>query len=325
MARGMPRERACRRSFGAASNRSYSFHCKMDPDSDTWRFADGGSWGLRERSRVVGILNVTPDSFSDGGRFLDPDRAVARGIEMAEEGADAIDVGGESTRPGSSQVPLEEELRRVIPVIRALQEHLGEGSLVRAQRVRISVDTSKAAVAAAALDAGADIVNDVTGLRGDPAMAPLVSRTGAAVVLMHMRGEPRTMQEDPRYEDLMAEIERDLRASWALAREAGIRDDRIVLDPGIGFGKTADHNLEILDRLPLLAEIGRPILVGVSRKSFLGKVTGLPAGERLEASLAAGAVAVVRGAAILRVHDVAASVRMVRTIDAIVGAGRKVR
>lgn len=275
-------------------------------------FPDRGTWILGERTRILGILNVTPDSFSDGGKWFDPDRAVARGMEMAAEGADGIDVGGESTRPGSAQVSCDEELRRVLPVIRSLRNQLARES------VRISIDTSKALVAAAAIEAGADLVNDVSALSGDPAMGQVISGSGACAILMHMRGTPRTMQENPRYDDLMPELLCALRASWQLAREAGIGDDKIILDPGIGFGKTAEHNLEILDRLPLLVGLGRPVLVGVSRKSFLGKVTGLPVEERLEAGLAAGAVAIVKGAAILRVHDVLQSVRMARTVDAIV-------
>jgi len=291
----------------------------MASDRAIWRFAEGGAWDLSSRTHIMGILNVTPDSFSDGGRWLDPGRALARGLEMAEEGADGIDVGGESTRPGAAPVDADEEARRVLPVVRALRAQLPQG------RVRISIDTRKADVAAAALDAGADIVNDITGLRGDPKMAQLLGRRAPAAVLMHIRGTPATMQQAPFYADLMREIADELRASCRLAREAGLADDRIVLDPGIGFGKTVDHNLAILERLPLLADLGRPLLVGVSRKSFLGAVTGSPVDERLEGSLAAGAVAIVRGASILRVHDVRASVRMARTVDAILGAGRTER
>ena len=280
-----------------------------------WRFADGGAWDLAARTHILGILNVTPDSFSDGGLWLDTDTAVAHGLRLAEEGADGIDVGGESTRPGAPPVPEDVETGRVVPVIRALREMLPR------DRCRLTVDTNKAGVAEAALRAGADAVNDVTGLRGDPAMVHLLGRTGAAAILMHMRGTPRTMQDDPRYVDLMGEITEELRGSLGMARAAGVADDRIVLDPGVGFAKTAEHNFELLRRLPLLAGLGRPILVGVSRKSFLGRITGLPPEQRLEASLAAGAVAIVKGASILRVHDVAASVRMARTVDAILRAG----
>ena len=332
----------------------------MDGGGPVLRFSDGEVWEFAARTRVMGILNVTPDSFSDGGRFLEVEAAAAQGLEMVREGADLVDVGGESTQPGSSPVSEEEELRRVVPVIRALASarcisppagplrgepgdvsrdagKSGLGPRFRARgrsadsgppaagtppRFRISVDTSKAAVAAAAIEAGADIVNDVTALGGDPAMAPLVARARTPVVLMHMRGTPRTMQEDPRYDDLMASVAGELRDAAARAREAGVRDDRIVLDPGIGFGKTAHHSLEILARLRLLAALGRPVLIGASRKSFLGAAAGLAAGERLEGSLAAGAAAVLNGAAILRVHDVTATVRMVRVIDAIRRAGQ---
>jgi len=301
----------------------------MDASASRWVFADGGAWDAAAGTRILGILNVTPDSFSDGGRFADAQAAVSRGLEMADEGADAIDVGGESTRPGAGAVPEDEEMRRVVPVVRglrrALEELVSGSNPTPRSRVRISVDTSKARVAAAAIDAGADIVNDVTALRGDPGMAPLLARSGAGLVLMHMRGTPRTMQESPRYSDVAGEIAAELRGSLEDARRAGIDDDRIVLDPGIGFGKTADHNLEILARLPLLAPLGRPILIGVSRKSFLGALTGTPVDRRLEAGLAAGAAAVMNGAAILRVHDVAATVRMVRVLDAIAEAGRKRR
>src|SRR5438552_5038211 len=216
----------------------------MASDRAIWRFAEGGAWDLSSRTHIMGILNVTPDSFSDGGRWLDPGRALARGLEMAEEGADVIDVGGESTRPGAAPVDADEEARRVLPVVRALRAQLPQG------RVRISIDTRKADVAAAALDAGADIVNDITGLRGDPKMALLLGRRAPAAVLMHIRGTPATMQQAPFYADLMREIADELRASCRLAREAGLADDRIVLDPGIGFGKTVDHNLAILERLP---------------------------------------------------------------------------
>jgi dihydropteroate synthase len=301
----------------------------MDASASRWVFADGGAWDAAAGTRILGILNVTPDSFSDGGRFADAQAAVSRGLEMADEGADAIDVGGESTRPGAGAVPEDEEMRRVVPVVRglrrALEELVSGSNAAPRSRVRISVDTSKARVAAAAIDAGADIVNDVTALRGDPGMAPLLARSGAGLVLMHMRGTPRTMQESPRYSDVAGEIAAELRGSLEDARRAGIDDDRIVLDPGIGFGKTADHNLEILARLPLLAPLGRPILIGVSRKSFLGALTGTPVDRRLEAGLAAGAAAVMNGAMILRVHDVAATVRMVRVLDAIAAAGRKRR
>lgn len=282
----------------------------------TWSFADGVVWGFEERSRVMGIVNVTPDSFSDGGRYFDTEAAVAHGLRLAEEGADAIDVGGESTRPGSHPVSEEDQIHRVVPVIRALRQRLER------RDHRISVDTSSARVAAAAIDAGADIVNDITGLRGDPAMPRLVAESGAAVILMHMRGTPLSMQDHPHYADVIREVAAELGASRRSARDAGVKDDRIVLDPGIGFAKSADDNLEILARLPDLAVFGRPLLVGVSRKSFLGTVTGLPVDQRLEAGLGAGAVSIVKGASLLRVHDVEPTVRMVRIVDAIRRAGR---
>lgn len=280
-----------------------------------WSFADGAAWTFAERTHVLGILNVTPDSFSDGGRFFEPEAAIEHGARLAEEGADGIDIGGESTRPGSRPVDEQEQIRRVVPVIRALRR-----SFPRA-RLRISIDTSSARVAADAIEAGADIVNDVTGLRGDADMPRLLARSGAACILMHMRDTPLTMQEDPRYVNLIAEVSEELGAARRIATDAGVKDDRIVLDPGIGFAKTAEHNLEILARLSDLALLGRPLLVGVSRKSFLGKATGLPVDQRLEAGLGAGAVSIMKGASLLRVHDVAPTVRMVRIVDAIRRAG----
>lgn len=297
----------------------------MGTSDQRWAFSDDEAWNFAEGTRLLGILNVTPDSFSDGGLYADAGAALDRGLTMAGEGADAIDVGGESTRPGSDPVPEDEELRRVVPVVRALRKALERTLRGSRGRVRISVDTSKARVAAAAIDAGADIVNDVTGLRGDPQMAPLLARTRTAVVLMHMRGTPRTMQASAGYADLMDELAAELNERLQSARSAGIEDARIVLDPGIGFAKTADHNLEILARLPLLAFLGRPLLIGVSRKSFLGALTGLPVDQRLEAGLAAGAAAVMNGASILRVHDVAATARMLGVLDAVTAAGRRQR
>jgi dihydropteroate synthase len=246
-------------------------------------------------TKLMGVVNVTPDSFSDGGLYLDPEAAVAHGWELAAAGAEILDVGGESTRPGADPVSADEELRRVVPVIQGLS---GAGA-------RISVDTSKAAVAAAALDAGAEIVNDVTALRGDPEMAPLCAERGATVVLMHMLGEPRTMQEDPRYEDVVAEVKAFLAAQLEAAVTAGIDAERVWLDPGIGFGKTGAHNMELLRRLGELRELDRPLVIGTSRKSFIGKVDGSPAGRRLGGTLASSVLAAAEGAAILRVHDVA--------------------
>jgi len=256
----------------------------------------------------MGVLNVTPDSFSDGGRFLRADRAVAHAERMAEAGADLIDVGGESTRPGSAPVPLREELRRVIPVIERLAAR---------GRLPISIDTSKAEVARQAIAAGASMVNDVTALRGDPAMAEVVAGARVPVILMHMRGTPRTMQRAPRYRSLMGELLRFFRERFAAARAAGIDRSMVIIDPGIGFGKTLWHNLEILQRLSVLAPLGRPILVGPSRKSFLGRLLDLPVDRRLEGTAAAVTAAVLHGAQLVRVHDVEAMARVVRVADAI--------
>jgi dihydropteroate synthase len=246
---------------------------------------------------VMGIVNVTPDSFSDGGRYLDPEAAIAHGLELAAEGAELLDIGGESTRPGAAPVGEAEELRRVVPVI--------EGLVAAGVSARISVDTSKASVAAAALEAGAEIVNDVSALRADPGMAELVAERGVTVCLMHMLGEPRTMQEDPRYDDVVADVARFLEERVRFAHAAGIDEERIILDPGIGFGKTIDHNLELLRRLDEIVALGLPVLVGTSRKSFLGRLTGREVDGRSAATIATNVLAFERGATILRVHEVA--------------------
>jgi dihydropteroate synthase len=245
--------------------------------------------------KLMGVVNVTPDSFSDGGLYLDPGAAIAHGRELVADGAGILDVGGESTRPGAEPVAEAEELARVVPVIEGLAD----------LEVAISIDTSKAAVAGAALDAGAEIVNDVTALRGDPEMAALCADRGATVVLMHMAGTPRTMQESPTYNDVVAEVTAFLAGRLEAATAAGIAEERIWLDPGIGFGKTAEHNMELLRRLGELAELGRPLLVGASRKSFIGKVDGSGPGERLGGTIAASVLAATKGAEVLRVHDVA--------------------
>jgi dihydropteroate synthase len=245
---------------------------------------------------LMGVINVTPDSFSDGGRYLDPQAAVAHGVRLESDGATILDVGGESTRPGAEAVPAEEERRRVLPVI----EGLGETT-----RARISVDTSKAEVAEAALQAGATLVNDVTAFRGDDRMAEVVASAGAECCLMHMLGNPRTMQRDPRYEDVVSDVKAFLEERLAFAIEAGIAEERIILDPGIGFGKTAAHNLELLARLDEVVAIGRPVVIGTSNKSFLGRLTGRPIGERLPGTIATCVVAYERGARVFRVHEVA--------------------
>jgi dihydropteroate synthase len=247
--------------------------------------------------RIMGVVNVTPDSFSDGGAFLDRDAAVQHGLRLAFEGADLLDIGGESTRPGADPVPEREELDRVIPVIEGIRAENGE--------VRISIDTSKAAVAAAALDAGAGYVNDVTALRGDPDMAALVAERGADVCRMHMIGTPRTMQSEARYDDVVADVKAFLAGRIEAATAAGIPLERIEVDPGIGFAKTVDHNLELLHRLRELTELGRPIVLGTSRKSFLGKITGRETAERMPATLATVVMGYERGAEVFRVHDVA--------------------
>ncbi len=253
----------------------------------------------------MGVLNVTPDSFSDGGRYTNPDRAIAHGLEMVADGADLIDVGGESTRPGAMPVPVEEELRRVLPVVRRLGED---------PRIVISVDTRHAAVARAALEAGARVINDVSAL-GDPEMPAVAREFGAGVVLMHMRGEPATMQQDPRYDDVTAEVAEFLRRRIEAAVAAGLDPTTLATDPGIGFGKTAAHNLALLHAIPRLAAIGRPVVIGVSRKSIVGHITGRPIAERLAGSLALAAIAAYRGAAVVRAHDVRETCDAVRVAD----------
>ena len=247
---------------------------------------------------LMGVVNVTPDSFSDGGLYLDPDAAIAHGLALEAEGAVILDVGGESTRPGSEGVSTEEELRRVVPVL--------EGLVKAGVTARLSIDTSKAAVATAALDAGATLVNDVTALRGDPEMVGVIAASGAGCCLMHMLGEPRTMQRDPRYDDVVADVKGFLEERLAFAVAAGIEEERILLDPGIGFGKTLEHNLELLRRLDELVTVGPPVMIGTSRKSFLGRLTGRqdPA-DRLAATIASCVIAYERGARVFRVHEVA--------------------
>jgi len=261
---------------------------------------------------LMGVLNVTPDSFSDGGRFLDPGAAVEQALRLAEEGADLLDVGGESTRPGAPPVPAGEERRRVVPVLERLA--------ARGFPVPVSVDTSKAEVARAAVEAGAALLNDVRGLV-DPEMARAAAEAGVPVVLMHMRGTPADMQSRASYRDVVAEVKAELGAALARAAAAGVPAERTVLDPGIGFAKQAGHSLRLLSRLGDLAALGRPLLVGPSRKSFIGHVTGAPVGERLPGTLAAVAAAVLGGAAFLRVHDVAEARQAARVAAAIREAG----
>ncbi len=264
-----------------------------------------------DRPQVMGVINVTPDSFSDGGDRFDPGRAVEDGLAMLAEGAALVDVGGESTRPGAAQVPVEEELNRVRPVVRALAR---QGALV-------SIDSRHARVMAEALDAGAAIINDVTALAGDPESLPLAARAGVPVVLMHMQGEPRTMQVEPSYDDAALDVFDFLAARVAVCEAAGLGRERIAVDPGIGFGKTLDHNLEILDQFALYQGLGCVVLLGVSRKSFIGRLAGeVPPKERAPGSLAAALAGVNRGVQILRVHDVAETVQALEVWRAIATA-----
>ena len=263
---------------------------------------------LGARTLVMGILNVTPDSFSDGGRFVGGEDSLARGLALFEQGADWVDVGGESTRPGAARVAAAEELRRVVPVIEGLRRR-GAGPL--------SVDTTRAEVARAALDAGADLVNDVSGFLHDPGMAALVAERGVPAVLMHLRGRFEEMHRAPAYADVMGEVVAELRSALVRAEAAGVRRERLLVDPGIGFSKTAEHSLEALRRLPQLAELERPVLVGPSRKSFLGHVGGTGVGERLMGTAAAVAASVLLGAHVVRVHDVREMAEVVRVADAL--------
>jgi dihydropteroate synthase len=261
-----------------------------------------------EPAKIMGIVNVTPDSFSDGGEFLDPERAIAHGRQLADEGADILDVGGESTRPGARAVDAGEELLRVQPVIEGLA----------AGETPISIDTSKAVVAEAALDAGATMVNDVTALRADPDLAAVCAETGCEVVLMHMLGDPRTMQENPTYEDVVDDVRSFLAERIEFAVAQGIKEERIWVDPGIGFGKTVEHNLELHRRLGELSELGRPIAFGSSRKTFIGKLTGAEVDQRVGGTIASNVIAWMNGARMLRVHDVRPMREALTFADAIV-------
>jgi dihydropteroate synthase len=245
----------------------------------------------------MGVLNVTPDSFSDGGAYVTVDQARSRVVQMQEEGADIIDIGAESSRPGARPIDESEELRRLVPVLEAIRG---------AVSVPISVDTTKAAVARRAIQAGATIVNDISALRGDPLMAPLVAETGAAVILMHMQGTPQTMQQSPRYQNVVDEVSLFLRERIQVALDHGIRPEQIVLDPGFGFGKLQEHNLELLAEFDMLTQLGYPVLAGLSRKQFIGHLTHQPVHERGYGTAGAVAVAVLKGAHLLRVHDVRA-------------------
>ncbi len=260
---------------------------------------------------VMGILNITPDSFSDGGQFFTSQKAVQRAIEMVEEGAEIIDVGGESSRPGAQPLNTEEEIKRVIPVIKELSKKIS---------IPISVDTSKPAVAEQAIDCGAMMVNDITALRGNPQMAKLISRKQVKVILMHMQGHPQTMQKNPSYQNVVAEINDFFSERIKYAEQYNISKDKIILDPGIGFGKTLEHNLEILRHLDTFKQRGYPLCLGVSRKAFIGQILDLPVQERLEGSLATAVWGAICGVDILRVHDVKATVRVVRVIERILSS-----
>lgn len=263
---------------------------------------------LGRRTLVMGVLNVTPDSFADGGRFFDRDRAIEHGLAMAREGADIIDVGGESTRPFSEPVSADEEMERVLPVIEALAGEVD---------VPVSIDTTKAEVARAALAAGAGMLNDVSALRFDPDMAGVAAESGAPLIVMHMKGTPGDMQEDPRYEDLIGEIRAFLEEVVRAAVQAGVRREQILIDPGIGFGKTFDHNLQLIRDLDRLSVVGRPLVLGCSRKAFVGHILGKEADDRDPGTMAAAAAGVLNGAHVVRVHNVAMAVDAVRMVDAV--------
>ncbi len=277
----------------------------MTGRADVWRHRTGE---IRlDRTHVMGILNVTPDSFSDGGRYLDPEQALRHGLEMVEQGADLLDLGGESTRPGSDPVSAEEEWRRVGPVMRDLAAKLD---------VPLSIDTMKPEVAGKAIEAGASIVNDVSGLR-EPAMVHVVARSRVGAVVMHMLGNPKTMQTHPEYADVVTEVHSFLTQRIRVLEAAGVATDALAVDPGVGFGKTQEHNLALLQHLDRIVALGHPVVVGVSRKSFIERLGGGEPGERLPGSIAAATLAVARGAHVVRVHDVRETVRAMRVADAV--------
>jgi len=292
---------------------------KIDSLLDNYMLSDykidcrGKVLDLGRRTHIMGILNVTPDSFSDGGRFAASDRARTHAHEMVAAGADIIDIGGESTRPGADPVPEDEELRRIIPIIECLSVELP---------VPVSVDTYKASVARKAIEAGASMVNDISGLRFSPDMATVVADTGAALVIMHIKGTPRNMQQNPEYADVVVEVTEFLKDSIEAAEKAGVNREKIIIDPGIGFGKNLAHNLQLLDHLDELKSLGRPIMLGTSRKKFIGTILDIPVPEhRLYGTAATVALGIARGAAIVRVHDVTQMVQVARMTDAIIKAG----
>ena len=274
---------------------------------------------LGERTLIMGVLNVTPDSFSDTGKFFEPENAVEHALEMERAGADFVDIGGESTRPGSRGTPAQEELARVLPVLEGLRGRL---------KIPVSIDTRKAEVAEAAIAAGAQIINDVSGLKNDPRLAEVAAHSGVALMLMHMRGEPATMQQGPFARDVIKDVTQGLRASLTLARKAGVAKTQIILDPGIGFGKRFEQNYELLRKLPELAKLGYPLLVGTSRKGFTGATLArdgkaAPPEERLWATAATVTASILGGAHIVRVHDVAEMVQVARVADCILACSKK--
>jgi dihydropteroate synthase len=262
-----------------------------------------------KKTYIMGILNVTPDSFSDRGLYFNKSKAIKRAIQMVEDGADIIDVGGESTRPGSESITIDEELKRIIPVIEVLSKEI---------KIPISIDTYKSEVTRIALDAGASMINDISGLRFDPKMAEIVSEYQVPVVIMHIKGRPKDMQQNPVYEALIPEIMDYLREGIAIATRSGISEDKIIIDPGIGFGKTSEHNLEIINKLWEFTSLEKPILIGPSRKAFIGKILGdVPVTERLEGTAAVVAISIMNGANMIRVHDVKEMVRVAKVADAV--------
>ncbi len=269
---------------------------------------NGKDYTLGRRTWIAGIINVTPDSFSDGDLYFDKDKAIEKGLELVLEGSDIIDIGGESSKPGAETISVEEEIRRVIPVISALRKRID---------LPISIDTTKSEVAEAALAAGADIINDISSLRFDPRMGPLAAQKDVPVILMHMKGTPKTMQLNPSYENVVSEVMAFLKERLKAAETYGIKKEKLIIDPGIGFGKRFDDNLTLLNNLRALEELERPILVGTSRKSFIGKIMNVPPRERLEGTIATAILSIMNGAHILRVHDVASVKKAILVAEAI--------
>jgi len=280
---------------------------------ETYKFqARGKTFELGQRTWLVGVVNVTPDSFFNGGLYFEPARAIERALALAAEGADIIDIGGESSRPGSNPIPAKEEKKRILPVVEVLKQK---------NDVLISVDTTKAEVAEAALAAGADIINDISAGRFDPRMLPVAARSGAGLILMHMKGTPRTMQIAPHYDDVLGEVKGFLKERLEAAEACGVPRENVVLDPGIGFGKKLEHNLVLLNNLDAFADLERPLLVGISRKAFIGKILKLEAPDRLEGTIAAAIVSILHGASLIRVHDLQAVKRAVAVAEAIISQG----